>query len=125
MNASALAQNAYSGATRIAPTSLDTEYRAFAEITRDLAAYAGSNAPDFPRLAAALHRNQLLWGILADDVTLGSNPLPEKVRAQIVYLAEFTMLHSRRVLAGDGQVDALVDINTAVMTGLRAGGGAR
>lgn len=125
MNASALARNAYSGATRIAPSSIDNEYRAFAEVTRELAAHVCEEAKDFPKLAAALHKNQVLWGILADDVASDGNQLPAKLRAQIVYLAEFTMLQSRRVLAAEASVDVLVEINTAIMTGLRAGGGPR
>lgn len=120
MNASALARNAYSGATRIAPSHTDTEYRAFAEITRQLAAHAESDEADFPKLAAALHRNQVLWGILADDVSSDQNQLPAALRAQLFYLAEFTTLHTQRVLASKATVKALVDINTAIMSGLRS-----
>lgn len=124
MNASALARNAYSGATRIAPSHTQTEYRAFAEVTRELAEHVGDEHVDFPRLATALHRNQVLWGILADDVASGENELPASLRAQLFYLAEFTTVQTQRILKSEATVDALVDINTAIMSGLRANEGA-
>ena len=51
---------------------------------------------------------------MADD----GNGLPRTLRAQIFYLSEFTDHHSRRVLKGEAEVDALIDINLAVMRGL-------
>ncbi|MFN6978293.1 MAG: flagellar biosynthesis regulator FlaF [Gemmobacter sp.] len=41
------------------------------------------------------------------------------MRAQLFYLYEFTAAHSRRVLDGTASVEALVDVNTAMMRGLR------
>ena len=53
------------------------------------------------------------------DVAEPTNLLPQPLRAQIFYLAEFTMHHSAKVLKGDASVAPLIDINTAVMRGLR------
>lgn len=78
----------------------------------------------FNALVRALHDNRALWTALAADVAIGTNGLPRSLRAQIFYLAEFTVHHSRRVLAGEAGADVLVDINTAVMRGLRHGAGA-
>jgi flagellar protein FlaF len=37
-----------------------------------------------------------------------------------MYLAEFTDTHSRSVLKGDADVGPLIDVNTAIMSGLQA-----
>ena len=50
--------------------------------------------------------------------------LPPALRAQLFYLYEFTDQHSRKVLAGNASIEVLVDINTAVMRGLRGETGA-
>ena len=94
------------------------------------AAEAGGKPVTFqpPRsgaLARAIHDNRSLWTALAADVAIETNPLPRPLRAQIFYLSEFTAQHSRKVLAGDASVDVLIDINTAVMRGLRGEGAAQ
>ena len=53
-----------------------------------------------------------------------ANALPDALRARIVYLAEFTRQHSRKVLGREAGIDALVEINTNVLRGLRGDGGA-
>ncbi len=100
-------------------TPKQDEYRVFARITHRLSEASSRNGGSFPDLAAALHDNQRLWAALASDVSLPTNPLPKDLRARIFYLAEFTRDHSRRVLNGDADATALVEINTAVMRGLR------
>ncbi len=74
---------------------------------------------DFSALVQALHENRELWTLLATDVADKDNKLPAQLRAQIFYLAEFTNHHTRQVLAQDATADVLVEINTAVMRGLR------
>jgi len=119
MNTAALAQSAYAKATVIAPEPRDVEYRAFARVTRKLS--EETDGPDaFPRLATALNENMTLWSTLAQLVADPNNQLPDQLRAQIVYLAEFTQQHTRKVLAGDATTGVLVEINTAIMRGLRA-----
>ncbi len=120
MNSSALAQSAYSQAGSIAPTHRDTEYRAFARVTRDIASHSPDDPTAFPRLVEALHLNQRLWSLLAEDVADTANALPDALRAQIFYLAEFTRGHTSQILDGKAAPDVLVDINTAIMRGLRA-----
>jgi flagellar biosynthesis activator protein FlaF len=47
------------------------------------------------------------------------NALPVPLRAQLISLAEFVRQHSMRVLAGRASIAPLIDINTAIMKGLR------
>ncbi|WP_112320734.1 flagellar biosynthesis regulator FlaF [Oceanibium sediminis] len=121
MNAAALAQNAYARATAIAPNPRSTEYRAFATVTRRLSEHTDPSPERFADLAEALHKNQTLWIILASDVASDANALPDALRAQLFYLAEFTRHHTAQVLKGTATPAALVEINTAIMRGLRAG----
>jgi flagellar protein FlaF len=55
---------------------------------------------------------------MAVDVADKDNSLPSSLRAQIFYLAEFTELHSSKVINEDANVDVLIEINTAVLRGL-------
>ena len=113
-------------ATREAPTRSfrSVEYDLLARATHRLKTTWLRRAEDFPALAAALDANQQLWSALAIDVADAGNDLPAPLRAQLFYLAEFTRKHSRKVLDEVASIDALADINTAVMRGLRGDGGA-
>lgn len=121
MNAHLLARSAYSGAATPTRTGRGTEYELFARVTRRLRD-AQSGDGDFNALVRALHDNRSLWTVLAADVSVETNELPKPLRARIFYLSEFTTQHTRRVLAGEASVDVLIDINTAVMRGLRGNG---
>lgn len=118
MNAMLKAQTAYGHQARAIKTPRDTEYDAIAQITRRLKA-ADGRADRFPDLAAAIHDNRRLWSILATDVASAGNPLPKDLKARLLYLAEFTDIHSSHVLSGTESAAPLVEINTAVMRGLR------
>ena len=103
------------------PRSL--EYDLLARITKRLGQAAAARRENCPALMAALDENLRLWSTLASDVADSGNTLPSKLRAQLFYLYEFTNLHSKAVRADKGSVDVLIDINTAVMRGLRGEGG--
>jgi flagellar protein FlaF len=117
----ARAQAAYAPASPATHTPRDIEYHAFAHVTgllahaRDTAAEVGGTA----RLAEALHENVRLWLALATDVALPENPLAPQLKAQIIGLANFARTHMTKVLAGSETVDALIDVNMAIMKGLR------
>lgn len=120
MNALNMAKTAY--ATNKAPirTPRGIEYEAFARVTHRLKSASEKGDLGFPELAEALHLNRRLWTLLAADVADKDNALPRDLRARIFYLAEFTTQHSRKVLRSEDTVDALIEVNMAVMRGLRA-----
>jgi flagellar protein FlaF len=97
-----------------------TEYDLFARITRRLREAFAKGKPGRMDLARALHDNQRLWTTLAVDVADDGNGLPRDLRARLFYLAEFTRVHSSKVLSDDASAEVLIDINTAVMRGLAA-----
>ncbi|MGH1355000.1 MAG: flagellar biosynthesis regulator FlaF [Thalassovita sp.] len=117
MNALLSARRAYAQSAGPVRTPRGVEYEAFARITRQLKS-AGTTG-SIRRLAPSIHDNRRLWTLLATDVADPNNSLPSELRARIFYLAEFTQQHSREVLRGKANVDALVEINLSVMRGLR------
>ena len=124
MNATAQARTTYgaqAGPTR-SPRAI--EYDSIARITRGLKTAAEKPA-GMAALAAAIHDNRRLWTVLAADVATESNPLPRELRARILYLAEFTRVHSSKVLRNGASVQPLVEVNTAVMRGLAERGAAQ
>ena len=122
MNATRMAQNAYGNDTHPIKTSRDIEYDAFARITRQIKDTSARGRDGFKDLVGALHENRRLWILLVTDVVDKNNPLPADLKARIMYLAEFTETHSRRVLQDGASADALIDINAAVMAGLQSRG---
>lgn len=117
MNTAAMAKMAYQSSSR-APlrTPRGTEYEALAKVTHQL---KNSLTSSFSQLATALHENRRLWTVLAADVADHDNGLPDTLRAQVFYLAEFTFDHSRKVLLKGDDPSILIEINTAIMRGLR------
>lgn len=122
MNATSLAQSAYASSAAPIRTDSGNEYDTFTRITLQLKRW--HSAKNYPDFVQALHDNRQLWTLLAVDVADGDNLLPQQLRAQIFYLAEFTLTHTSKVLSGEAGPEALIDINTTVMRGLRQNGDA-
>jgi len=114
-----MAKTAYTASQRTVRTPRGIEYQAFARITHLMKSSAGKGRTGFAQLAQAVHENRRLWTLLAADVAERENSLPKDLRARIFYLAEFTNQHTSKVLLDPAEVDVLVEINTAVMRGLR------
>jgi flagellar protein FlaF len=100
-------------------TARGTEYAIFARVTHGMKAVDESDRAAFPALARAVTDNQRLWSTLTDDLMSDNNLLPVPLRAQLIGLAEFVRRHSLAVLGGRASVAPLIDINTAIMKGLR------
>ncbi|MGR3660065.1 MAG: flagellar biosynthesis regulator FlaF [Paracoccaceae bacterium] len=116
MNAINRAQIAYSSATAPIRTDRGNEYDAFARVTRNL---KSANAKiNYPGFIQALHKNRELWTLLAINVADPENALPSQLRAQIFYLAEFTIDHTSKIIAGKADSSSLIDVNTLIMRGL-------
>ena len=120
MNAQSQAMHAYSEASATTKTPRNMEYDAVARITHRLRSEALKGAAGFPNLVKALHDNKRLWNIFAVDVADADNQLPRELKAQIFYLAEFTSQHTTKVLARRADVAPLLEINTAILHGLRS-----
>lgn len=122
MNALTNARRAYSAASTPTRTSKSVEYEAVARITNRLRTAGSGDAAGFAALAEALCDNTRLWNIFATEVADPANPLPAELRARLFYLAEFTRQHTSKVLARQATVEPLLDVNAAILRGLRGGG---
>ncbi|QDY70162.1 flagellar biosynthesis regulator FlaF [Qingshengfaniella alkalisoli] len=121
MSAFDRARTAYSPASMPNRNDKAVEYDALARITRRLRA-TDTDESGFPELAEALDQNRKLWFRFAADVAEPTNPLPQELKAQIYYLYEFTNQHTSKVLSRKSDASVLVEINTAIMRGLRGKG---
>jgi flagellar protein FlaF len=118
MNPNAQARAGYGAAAPIR-TARGAEYAVFAQVTRRLSAVDETDKSAYGQLAQAVLDNQRLWGTLSEDLMLESNALPVALRAQLISLAEFVRRQSLAVLGGRAKLAPLIDINTAIMKGLR------
>jgi len=113
-----MAQRAYTPDQSGMRSPRSVEYEAFARVTRRLRSAAREEA-GHGELIAALHENRKLWNFMAAAVADPGNQLAPDLRARLFHLAQFTTAHSRKVADNRAGVDALVEINTAIMRGLR------
>jgi flagellar protein FlaF len=95
------------------------EAKLFAEITAELVRARRSGAPAFRELTAALHRNRTLWDALLADLALESNALPAPLKAQLIQLGHFVGKFTGSVLKGEDDAQVLIDVNNAILEGLR------
>mgnify|MGYP003116923272 CR=1 FL=1 len=119
MDASARAIAAYGQAQKGAATDRGIEYQVFARITAALAAADRKGKTGFADLAQALHENRQLWDAVAIDLVDDGNALQADLRAGLLSLAIFVRQHGEKVLHGEASVQAIVDVNQAIMNGLR------
>jgi flagellar protein FlaF len=97
------------------------EYETVAHVTRKMIVAARRGKSGFPELAQALTDNNKLWRIFAMDLASADNPLPQDLKNDLSDLAKFTSQHTSKVLQRKAHVGPLVEINTAIMRGLRSG----
>ncbi|WP_424943864.1 flagellar biosynthesis regulator FlaF [Aliiroseovarius crassostreae] len=114
-----MAKTAYAASQTPIRTPRSIEYEAFARVTHHIKSSAEKGRAGFVQLSRAVHENRRLWTLLATDVAEQGNTLPPDLRAKIFYLAEFTNLQSSKVLKDPTEAKVLVEINTAIMRGLR------
>ena len=116
-----LAQDLYRTAPAQTGAPRSMEYDAVVRISRQLRDASRKGDVGFAELVQAIHMNRRLWTLFATNVADSENALPESLRAQLLYLAEFTHLHSEKVLAGNANVRPLLEINMSILHGLRGG----
>lgn len=117
MNAFAQAQRAYAPTQAPIKTPRSVEYEVIARISHRMK--RAMQQDNFPALAEALHENNKLWTALAVDAANPENLLPDELRARIVYLADFTRQHAGQVLRKQETAIPLLEINAAILKGLK------
>ena len=119
MNAQTLAKRAYAESATTTRTARGVEYDLLARVTHRMKAAAEAGPKAYPRLVEALSDNRRFWTALAVDVADPKNELPQELRARIFYLAEFVQVHSSKVLNRKAGLVPLLEINAAILRGLR------
>jgi len=112
------ARQAYAPAHLPLHTPRSVEAELISKVTANLKKAASNAKADYPKFISALYENRRLWTTMAVDVADSNNTLPAPLRAQIFYLAEFTEVHSSKIINHDASADVLIEINTAVLRGL-------
>jgi len=110
--------NAYQRTLKNTEDPRNTEYRLFAEITRDLIAAQQRGGVD-AAMIEAIDRNRRLWIALATDCADENNRLPKETRAGIISLSIWVQKHSRNVTRSGDDISALIDVNRSIMKGLK------
>lgn len=121
MNAISAAERGYGQNRASTQSSRRTEYDIVAQITHRLRETATKARDNYPAYVEALNDNRQLWQTFALDVATQGNPLPDELKARILYLAEFTNVHTKRILREKQSVLPLLEINMAILRGLKSG----
>lgn len=120
MNAYVSARRGYASHAATTRTDRRAEYDVIARVTHRLRDAAATSKTNFAAYAEALHENRRLWTALAVDVADAENALPQALRARVFYLAEFTQHHTQKILREKASVMPLLEINMAVLRGLKS-----
>lgn len=120
MSAISKAQRAYAPGPGVTRTPRSIEFEVVARVTHRLKRAIQSQ--DKRQLIDVLHENRQLWTALAVDVASDGNLLPQELRARLFYLAEFTTQHTSKVLRDQASAVPLLEINAAILGGLKTEG---
>ncbi|WP_084395913.1 flagellar biosynthesis regulator FlaF [Henriciella aquimarina] len=114
-----LAFKAYGEVTSRTGSDQQIEYALFQEITQSLQEVAQNDDPPAALWADAIDRNMQLWTILATDLLTEENQLNPELKKGLLTLSQSVRRLSHSVLAGDAELEELIDINEIIMRGLR------
>ncbi len=120
MYASEMARRGYAQSQKEVATETELELKIFTEITGRLAAADPKTTEGYIALAEAVNDNARLWNLLFIDMTHEGNMMPIELRNGLIYLAEFTRLHTVKVLQGSATPEILIEINKSIIAGKRA-----
>jgi flagellar biosynthesis activator protein FlaF len=120
MDVAAQATNGYRAVQLQTQSARSIEAKLFAEITAALVRAQRGGRPGFRELVAALHRNRTLWDALLADLAHEANALPAPLKGHLIQLGHFVREFTARVLKGQDDAQVLIDVNHAILEGLRA-----
>ena len=116
--------DAYNRTIKNTATPRDVEHRLLAQVTAALieAKAKTDQAQNSPKIMAevmdALNWNNQVWDTFVEDVGTEGNLLPRELRAAIVSLGIWVTRETGLVASGEGDIDALISVNKAIMRGL-------
>ncbi len=113
--------NGYAAYGRVQNTTEDPrriEFRLLAQVTGALRA-AQSDPNDRPKLYNALIWNKKVWDTFMADLVDERNQLSGDVRTSLLKLGAWVSKQTFAVMDGKASVDALIEVNSNVMDGLK------
>lgn len=122
MNSAHAAAQRYSSLSEHTRNAKDLEYDVILGVTRDLSSLSANSAGRFSELVKALNKNERLWIEIGTQVADPDNALSADLRARLFYMAEFVRHQTNKVLGGEAGVETLVEVNVAVLRGLKGKG---
>ena len=119
MTAQALnARSVYGNVGRSVGSDRDIEIQVFQASIAKLRSISGLDFKFTPDAAKILSDNLKLWDMLTVDLAQPDNQIDKNLAAQLIGLSKFVRVHTMALYRGEGSVDVLVDINTAILKGL-------
>jgi len=112
------AHSVYGNSGRAIGSDRDVEVQVFQTAIAALRPFCGLDFKLTSESAVALSENLRLWDLLTVDLVHPDNQLDDALVAQLIELGRFVRFHTHGLYAGTGTVDALVDINVAILQGL-------
>jgi len=94
-----------------------TEYRLFAEITRELETANTDDIPAGTRINA-LFRNSQLWLTIRTDLASAENKLDIETKAGLISLAIWVNKFTATALRNTADLEPLISVNRQIMQGL-------
>ena len=113
-----LAFKAYGEVKQRTAGEKEIEFALFRQITDALTQVSETEDVQPTEWVDAIHRNQQLWTTIAIDLLQPGNALPDEMKRSLLYLAEFVRQTSMKIMAGEGDVADLIEVNQSIMTGL-------
>ncbi|MBL4906728.1 MAG: flagellar biosynthesis regulator FlaF [Sneathiella sp.] len=108
---------AYKKANLATENPTQTEYRLFAEITRELET-ANTRDTTFSNRINALFRNNQLWLTIQTDLVSDQNKLDKETKAGLFSLAIWVEKFSFPAMRTSADLEPLISINKQIMQGL-------
>jgi len=119
---------AYKRTIRESETPRQIERRILSRVTHDLAEKGeGFDATEdkgermnilSAGLRDALYENQRFWSALRYDLAEPGNTMPDALKASLISIALWVDRHSTGLMAGEGRLAGLVEINGNIAAGL-------
>lgn len=109
---------AYGSAQHKTDDPRDLEYRLLAQVTGALIKCKESSS-DLRALIDAALWNRDVWSALRVDLSDENNGLPKSLRAAIISVSIWVEKETLRIMDGQGDLEALIDINRNIMAGLK------
>lgn len=113
------AQNAYTQVRRETASPRKIEYELFVTLAAQIENADPTNPEGYRTLVHALQRNAALWTSLASDLMHPDNQCSDRIKADLLNLANYSITRGIGLLKGEGDRMILVEINRTVAAGLR------